>query len=294
MNDRKLKDGELPYSLKPGDVLFVHDGPVLVAVRPLVGQNLGVKGSQIRLEHEGRCLGLSVYNYQSDQPLPLSLEKVKLINPMRFIRGGFMLQVGDRQHYPEPASFHQHVLAGTISEEIKDGKARTVTWRTGHDTMAVRYNMDTDRLLSRTLNGKPAACPPLDCPDAHMDYTGEVTVHGATLRGEQGLPLILASPGESGPFVATKPTDKVGPLALSTPQLSWKTAAFGCGQVRLYAGQTPRLEIDQLRSAASFFVRGDGLTTVINGVNVTDRLRAAPGMPGWKELPCPPVAKERD
>ena len=284
VNDRKLKDGDLPYSLKSGDTLFVHDGPVHVAVRPLVGQNLGVKGSQIRLEHEKRCLGLSVYNYESEQPLPLSLEKVKMINPMRFIRGGFVLEVGDRKHYPDAAAFRRHVLAGMVSEEIKGGKARTVTWKTGPDTMATGYDMDADRLLARTLNGKPAVAPPLECPDARMGYSGEVAVHGATLRGECGLPLILAAPSENGPFVATKPTDKVGPLALSTPQASWKTAGFGCGQVRLYAGKTPRLEIDRLEDALPFFVRGDHLTVTVNGVDVTSRLHAALGIPGWSEL----------
>lgn len=285
VNDTKLKESDLPYSLKPGDTLFVHDGPVHVAVRPLAGQNFGVKGSQIRLEHEKRCLGLSVYNYEAEQPLPVSLEKVPKINPMRFVRGGFTLEVGDRKHYPDAAAFRRHVLAGLVREEIKDGKTRTVTWTTGPDAMAINYDMDADRLLSRTLNGKPAAAPPLDCPDAHMDYTGEVTVHGATLHGDGGLPLILAAPSENGPFVATKPTDKIGPLALSTPQVSWKTAGFGCGQVRLYVGSSPHLEIDQLKCTAPIFVSGARLTVVVNGVDVTTRLRAAPGMPGWKELP---------
>ena len=286
VNDRKITDGDLPYSLKSGDTLFVHDGPVHVAVHPLVGQDLGVKGNQIRLEHEGRCLGLSVYNYRSEQPLPLSLEKLKLINPMRFIRGGFTLEVSDRKHHPDAAAFRRHVLEGAVNEEVKDGETRTVTWRTGADTMAVAYNMDADRILSRTLNGSPAAAPPLDCPDARMGYTGQVKVHGATLRSEGGLPLILASPGEKGPFVVTKPTDKVGPLSLSTPQVHWKTVGFGCGQIRLYLEQSPRLEIDRLEADSPLLVSGDRLTVKVNGVDATDRLRAAPGMPGWKELPA--------
>jgi hypothetical protein len=122
-----------------------------------------------------------------------------------------------------------------------------------------------------------------------MNYTGEVVVHGATVSGQRGLPLILAAPGENGPFVVTKPTDKVGPLALSTPHFRWKTAGFGCGQVRLYPGQTPRLEIDSLINPAPLFVSGDRVTATLNGVDVTDRLRAAPGMPGWKELSWPPA-----
>jgi hypothetical protein len=285
VNNTKIADGDLPYTLKPSDTLFVHDGPVHVAIRPVVGQNLGVKGSQIRLEREKRCLGLSVYNYRSDEPLPLSLEKVTMFNPMRFIRGGFVLEVGDRQHYPDAAAFRRYVMAGKINEEIKAGKTRTVVWASRSDTMAFSYDMDADHILFRTLNGRPALAPPLDCPDARMDYTGEVTVHGATLRGERGLPLILAAPGENGPFVTTKPTDKVGSLSLSTPQVHWKTAGFGCGQVRLYAGKTQNLEIDRLENASPFFVSGDRVTVTVNGVDVTDRLRAAPGMPGWKELP---------
>ena len=289
VNQTPLKLSDLPYSLKPGDTLFFHDGPVHLALRPLVGQNLGVKGSQIRLERENRCLGLSVYNYQSEQPLPLSLQKVRTINPLRFVRGGFTLEAGDRKHYPDAAAFRRHVLAGVVSEELKDEKTRTVTWANGPETMAISYDMDGDHLLSRTLNGKPAVAPPLDCPDARMNYTGEVVVHGATLSGQRGLPLILAAPGENGPFVVTKPTDKVGPLALSTPQIRWKTAGFGCGQVRLYPGQTPRLEIDQLTNAAPLFVSGDRVIATLNGVDVTDRLHAAPGMPGWKELSWPPT-----
>jgi hypothetical protein len=118
-----------------------------------------------------------------------------------------------------------------------------------------------------------------------MDYAGEVTVHEATLRGERGLPLILAAPGEDGPFVVTKPTDKVGPLSLSPPQVRWKTAGFGCGQVRLYLGQSPRLEIDRLEADAPLFVNGDRLTVIVNGVDATAWLHDAPDMPGWKELP---------
>jgi hypothetical protein len=291
VNDTRLKDGDLPYSLKPGDVLFVHDGPVHVAVHPLPGQDFGTKGSQIRLEHEGRCLGLSMYNYQSEQPLPLSLEKVKMINPLRFIRGGFTLEVSDRKHYADDAAFRRHVLAGAVSEDIKDGRTRTVTWRTGADTMAISYDMEADRILSRTLNGNPAVTPPLDCPDARMDYSGEVVVHGATLHGERGLPLLLAAPGENGPFIATKMTDKVGPLEFSAPQIRWKTATFGCGQIRCCLGQSPCLEIDQLESTASFLVNGGRLKVTVNGVDATGSLLEVPGMPGWKELPA---AKKKD
>ena len=289
VNNTQLKESDLPYSLKPGDVLFVHDGPVHVAVRPLPGQNLGIKGSQIRLQREHRCLGLSVYNYEAEQPLPLSLEKVKTINPMRFIRSGFVLEAGDRKNYPDTAAFRRHVLAEVVSEKIADEKVRTVTCADGPETMAISYDMDADRILSRTLNGQPAFAPPLDSPDARMDYTGSVTVHGATLTGERGLPLILAAPGENGPFVATKPTDKVGPLALMTPHVCWQTAGFGCGQVRLYPGASPRLEIDQLAGAAPLFVRSDRLIVVVNGTDVTAQLRTAPNMPGWKELVWPPA-----
>ena len=294
VNDKPLTLRDLPYSLKPGDTLFVHDGPVHVALRPLLGQNLGVKGSQIRLERQSRCLGLSVYNYESEQPLPLSLEKVLTINPMRLIRGGFALEVEDRKHYPNAADFRRHVLASVVGEDFKDAKVRTVTWTTGPDTMAIAYDMDADRVVRRTLNGGPAAAPPLDCPDARMDYSGAVTVHGATLSGERGLPLILAAPGENGPFVVTKPTDEVGPLALSSPQVRWKTAAFGCGQVRFYPGPAPRLEIDRLTNPAPLFVSGDHLGATVNGVDVSDRLRPAPDMPGWKELPWPPAADGKE
>jgi hypothetical protein len=289
VNDMKLKHRDLPYTLKPSDTLFVHDGPVHVALRPLVGQNLGIKGSQIRLEHEGRCLGLSVYNYEAEPPLPTSLEKVRLINPLRFVRSGFVIEVGDRKHYPDAADFRRHMLAGTVREEIEDEKVRSVTYVTGPDTMAIRYDMDADRILSRTLNGKPAAAPALACPDARLEYLGEVTVHGAKLTGQRGLPLVLAAPGERGPFVATKFSDAVGPLALDTPQVRWKTTGFGCGQVRLYLDPTPRLEIDRLASPAAFFVNGERLTVVVNGVEVTGRMRAAQGLPGWRELPVEPV-----
>ena len=288
VNDTKLDPAHLPYTLKPGDTLFVHDGSVHVAVRPLIGQNLGVKGSQIRLEQEGRCLGLSVYNYEAEQPLPLSLEKVKLINPMRFIRGGFVVEVGDHKHYPDAADFRRHMLAAVVREELSDEKVRTVTCASGPDTMAISYDMEADRILSRTLNGQPAAAPLFACPDARMESSGEVMVHGAKLTGERGLPLVLAAPGGQGPFVATKPTDKVGPFSLVTPQVRWKTSGFGCGQVRLYLGQTPRLEIDRLSSTAPFFVSGGQVTVIVNGADVTGRLRAAQDMPGWKELPTTP------
>jgi hypothetical protein len=286
VNDTKLNPINLPYTLKPGDTLFVHDGAVHVAVRPLAGQNLGVKGSPIRLEREGRCLGLSVYNYEADQPLPTSLEKVKLINPLRFIRGGFVVEVDDRKHYPDAADFRRHVLAGVVREELKDEKVRIVTYVSGPDTMAISYDMDTDRILSRTLNGKAAAAPLFACPDARMESSGEVTVHGAKLAGERGLPLVLAAPGEQGPFVATKLSDKVGPFSLDTPSVCWKTSRFGCGQIRLHLGRTPRLEIDRLVSSSPLFIRGEQVTVVVNEVDVTDHLRTARDMPGWKELPA--------
>jgi hypothetical protein len=129
----------------------------------------------------------------------------------------------------------------------------------------------------------------LACPDARLDYTGCLTVHGARLAGQRGLPLVLAAPGEQGPFVATKPTDRPGSLALDTPQVRWKTPGFGCGQVRLYLGQTPRLELDRLTGPAPFFVSGQRLSVVLNGVEVTGRLRAARDLPGWKELPADPL-----
>jgi len=286
VNDTKLQPNDLPYTGQPGDTVFVHDGPVHVAVHPLLGQNLGVKGSPIRLAHEGRCLGLSVYNYEADQPLPLSLEKVRMINPFRFIRGGFVLEVGDRKHFPEAVDFRRHVLAGAVREQLVNEKVRTVTGVTGPDTMSSSYDMDADRVLSRTLNGRPADSPLFACPDARLDNTGQMTVHGAKLSGERGLPLILAAPSEQGPFVATKPTDRVGPLSLDTPQVRWKTKAFGCGQVRLYPGPTPRLEIDRLNSSSPVLVTGQRLTVVVNGVEATSRLQAAPDMPGWKVLPA--------
>lgn len=286
VNNVKVDQSALPLNLRAEDVLFVHDGPVHVAVRPLPGQNLGVKGSVMRLEREFRCLGLSAYNYEADEALPLSLQKVPVLNPVRFIRSGFIIEVGDRRTFPTADAFRKHVLATSFRETVKDEKVREVRYTSGATTMDFSYDMDNDRLLSRMLNGKPAAAPPFACPDARMEYTGAVTVHGATLTGETGQPLTLAAPRTDGPFVATKTTDKPGPLALTTAGVSWKTPGFGCGQVRLYPGKSPRLEIDRLVSVAPFFIKGRDVAVIVNGAEVTNLLEPAPGRPGWLALPA--------
>jgi len=287
VGNRPVDQSKLPLDLKEDDVLFVHDGPVHVAVRAIPGQNLGVQGSVLRLAKESRCLGLSAYNYESDEALPLSLQKVPVLNPMRFIRGGFVIEVSDRGEYPNPADFRKHILAAQVKEEVLAQKVRKVSYTSGGKVMALTYDMDRDRIVSRRLDGLPYQCPPLACPDARMDFGGIVTVHGATLLGKVGTPLLLYAPGPEGPFVVTQPTDEAVPLELAAPGAAWKTRAFGCGQLRLWTGETPRLEIDRLKNLADIQVRSDSgnMTVVINGQDVTDRLKAVEGEPGWLLVP---------
>jgi len=287
VNRRRVKEADLPMDLKDDDVLFVHDGPVDVAVRLIPGQDLGVKGAAVRLSKESRCLALSAYNYESDEPLPLSLQKVPVLNPMRFIRAGFVIEVGDRQRFSDAAKFREHILSARLKEEVLAGKVRRVSYSSGGATMELTYDMDRDRIVSRKLNGLPYQSPPLDCPDARMAYNGIVTVHGATLIGKVGTPLMLYSPGAQGPFVVTQLVDEPVPLELSAPGVAWKTQSFGCGQLRLWGGTKPRLEIDRLKNVAPILVKSDSgkVTVVVNGQDVTDRVKPAEGEQGWLAVP---------
>jgi len=283
VGDRRVD--KLPADLRPDDVLFVHDGPVHVAVRPIIGQNLGVRGSVVRLAQEDRCLGLSVCNYDSDKPLPLSLVKVPVLNPMRFIRAGFVIEVSDRDRFAKAADFRKHILDATLTEKVLAGKVRQVTYTSGKHAMEFTYDMDRDRIVSRKLDGQPVASPAVACPDARMDTDGIVSVHGATLVGKVGSPLMLYSPGPQGPFVVTQPTDEPVALELATPTVLWKTRAFGCGQLRLWTGQRPRLEIDRLAGAAPILINAK-ITVLVNGQDVTGKLVPAKDQPGWLLIPA--------
>ena len=134
--------------LRDGHV-FIQDGPVLLALRPLNATDWG-RQDAVRLEPVEHYQVISFYNYEGELRAFTGKELGRTLN-------GFVAVVGlaREESYEE---FCRRIAAAELLDYSHLGM-RTTRYRVGDLTLGLSYAVEADRVRYATINGHPAERP---------------------------------------------------------------------------------------------------------------------------------------
>jgi hypothetical protein len=147
-----------------------------MAFHPLVNMSeVGVempREAAVRIRPEGKCLGISFYNYQGDG---LS------VNPRQsaLIGGGFVCETGSTADYPDFAAFRKRFREARITDRYRrtvhsrGAYSREVIYRRDGLELATECNPTTEGIRYQTINGKVPRTPQLEAtglPDERVPF----------------------------------------------------------------------------------------------------------------------------
>lgn len=154
LGDRKL-DRFIGESEKPVTV-FVKDGPVAMAFRPLTLTDLG-RSCAVKVGIMGRFLEISFYNYAGETH---AFEPKELMLCMT----GFAVHVKQVSEIANLQLFMDEVHAAELSDRLSsqlNGHTRWIRYRTKESILEFAYSPRSEGILYATVNGKPRPVSPL-------------------------------------------------------------------------------------------------------------------------------------
>lgn len=239
----------LPRELAPHDTLFVADGEVMLAVRPLALTRLDRDTPIVLSERDGELV-LSLYNYRGS---PRGFwEYANFAGPFfkGNLRAGFVLEVGEgaREDF---AAFRARVSASVVRDEL-DGGVRRVAYASGADLLELDVDLRAHRTLARRVNGAPLQESALRAPLVAQGE-GQLRVGACALHLGSGAAGWLVADDAAGCWGAVNATDAVTSWQFATPQGEVRCAAFGLGRMVWHADGL--LEVFALERRAPLVVR---------------------------------------
>ena len=136
----------LPVDFDWRQTLYVQDGPVYVALRPLEPANLGYR-TPCRIERITDHVLVSIYNY--DGP-----ETRRDPDAMQMTHNGFVAEFGERSRFANLAAFKAHVARTTIEQQVSAVGIRQVRYTSGGDCLELHYDALREKILVATVNGR--------------------------------------------------------------------------------------------------------------------------------------------
>ncbi|MCL6540419.1 MAG: hypothetical protein K6T87_07515 [Roseiflexus sp.] len=248
INDTPITLSSIPQRLNPHDAVFISDGDLYIALRPLEPSNLGDDAPILLAERHGELV-LSIYNYYQGEPKRF-WEYASLSGPFyrQNIRAGFILEVGERAEYGDFAAFRQHILRGVIEDRLT-GAIRTVRYASGADLLELSVDLHTNRLLERRINGIVYQPPMLASPVAVQSTSGTLEIGSARLTCGT-VPAWVVADESGGAWAASNPSNDETHWRFITPVATLESAAFGFGRVAVYSDDHPVIDILAVRRAA--------------------------------------------
>lgn len=154
LGDRKLEGGQ-GESEQPVPV-FVKDGPVVMAFRPLALTDLG-RTHAVRAEIKGKFLEVSFYNYEGE---------AREFSPRELMLtlSGFAVHVKRTAEISSLDTFMEEVRNAELSDHLSSqlhGDTRWIRYRVGETNLAFAYSPRSEGVLYATVNGEPRPTPRL-------------------------------------------------------------------------------------------------------------------------------------
>lgn len=137
---------ELPADFDWTGTLFLEDGPLYVAIRPLEPANFGYR-TPCRIERIKDHVLMSIFNYDGPEA---SWDP----DTMQMMHNGFVAEFGDRDQFDSIDAFRAHIAGSELTQEVVSYGIREVTYGSGGDTLSLRYDALREKILTATVNGE--------------------------------------------------------------------------------------------------------------------------------------------
>jgi hypothetical protein len=250
INNNPVDKDNLPATLKPGDWLTVTDGAVLVGVNVLTPSQLGAE-TPVRIEWGpiGE-LWLVIYNYLG--PPKRFWEYASLKGPFwkSNLRAGFIMEVADRESFPEAASFVRHLMSAKITDSVDEHHFRTVSYQSGEEDLTLQLDLSRNMSVGRACKGMPIIPPMLSSPVAVQGDSGDLRLGKAHLQGRPHPCWMVSSSefSDTPQWMACNPSGDAGPFRFETPAgtVEAETWPPGCVGIRMDPDGRARLDVDCL------------------------------------------------
>lgn len=135
--------------------IFIQDGPVYIAVRPLLSRPQTCAGARVRAVRE-KYWGL-IHFYSYDGP-DMALDEMDLCR----IGGGFLCEVATKADFPDIAAFRAWFGRGRVLDDQFFFMRQVRYHREGLD-MGLRWDVWHDTIMYRMLNGREYPMPKFEC-----------------------------------------------------------------------------------------------------------------------------------
>ncbi|MBI3972364.1 MAG: hypothetical protein HY332_13880 [Chloroflexi bacterium] len=243
VNERRVALADLPVSLTPGDWLVVAGGAVYVGVRPLEPSCLGREAPIVLERGPLGELWLTIYNYRGPAKRFWDYASLKGAFWQGNLRAGYVVEVAARGEHPSANAFLSRLRLATVEDRVEataeSPAVRTVTYRSGGDTIALRYDLWRTQPVERQLSGGMYTPPALASPLAVQGDSGRLAAGGATLETNRQMVWLLAQevdPAQHA-WIAVNPDDRPTPLRLETPAGILTAERWGLGRIEWRAPQ---------------------------------------------------------
>jgi len=253
-------------TLPPLQPVWVCDHDTYIAALPLRGGAIREADRATVLEEKEAVNGarrLSVWWRNFVDPSGPVLNDQQLAT----LRGGFVLQVGDRVGDGSFDLFQRRVSAFKIDESCTDG-VWTVRLERDKDVLVLRYDMANEKVLERSVNGRPDAPAYLyESPLMAKGNDGTVRVGKTVVEGAPGESLWLFADPQRHHYAVLKTTDAHTPMTLRTPDGVVVIEPMGLGRCEARLGATRSLRIQTLDAPHGVRVEGMQVApvTAVNG-----------------------------
>jgi hypothetical protein len=134
--------------------IFIQDGPLYIGIRPLLSRPQACAGARVRAVRDD-CWGL-IHLYSYDGPAQ-SLSEMDLCR----IGGGFLCEVATAADFSDIAAFKAWFCQGQVLDDQHFFMRQVRYHRDGLD-LGLRWDVWTDTIIYRTLNGRAYPLPQFD------------------------------------------------------------------------------------------------------------------------------------
>ena len=136
---------QFPHEFDWREIVFIRDGGVYVAIRPLEPVDHG-RQTACRVAEERDHLVLSIYNYQGER---------RDFDPeqMFTMHNGFLCEICHADSFESFDTFKEHIAEADVTDR-RDGTLRDVAYTSGGDTLRVVFDTKQERFGHRSVNGR--------------------------------------------------------------------------------------------------------------------------------------------
>jgi hypothetical protein len=220
---------ELPLTVQPGQVITIEDGPAFIGIRPIPATALdSAHPPRIQIQRGGFG-GVPETSRTRIEPT-LTIANMHLVDHPGLSRaaydaqrlgqsayGGFVVEMANRERFPDIASFNRHMQATSLQYERASPTTLNVRFRSGDDTLSGRFSSDVEELYvhfpirpgqqtraiaARAFNGANTSLPAgleRDTSWSQQGTMGKLAKNGAQLETERGrMTYLIAEPGGRG------------------------------------------------------------------------------------------------